>query len=307
MGFLEQLEAYAGAGQVKKAEPMRLHTTFQTGGPADYFVTVQGWRELFAVAAFCRQEKVPMTLVGRGSNLLVKDGGIRGVVLCLGKEFSSVRREGEDLILGAGTPLSLAASQAAKNDLAGLAFAAGIPGSFGGAVVMNAGAYGGEIKDVLQSVTVLTQQGQVKELPAEALELSYRHSILPETGDWVLEGRVHLTPGKRETIEQEMAAYAKARREKQPLEYPSAGSTFRRPEGYFAGQLIEQCGLKGYRVGQACVSEKHAGFVVNLGGATASEILAVITHCQEVVLAHTGVRLECEVKILGEDGIGGAP
>ena len=301
MTLLERLKEAAGETQVKVQEPMKHHCTFQTGGPADYFVEVSSWRVLFTVLALLKEEGVPVTVLGKGSNVLVKEGGIRGAVVTLGEGFRQVRRDGNCLVVGAGTPLSQMALAAMEASLSGVAFAGGIPGTFGGAVVMNAGAYGGELKDVLKEVTVLDQKLQVQTLPASALDLGYRHSNIIEKGYLVLEGVLELEEGDKEAIRAQMKDYATRRREKQPLEYASAGSTFKRPEGHFAGALIEQCGLKGYQVGGGAVSTKHAGFVVNLGQAKSDDLLAVIAHVQSVVLEQTGVALECEVKIIGED------
>lgn len=301
MTLLQRLKETAGESFVKEQEPMKDHCTFQTGGPADYWIEVSSWRVLLEVLALLEEAGVPVTVLGKGSNILVRSKGIRGAVITLGGSFRQVRREENRLFVGAGAPLSQMALAAMEAGLSGVAFAGGIPGTFGGAVVMNAGAYGGELKDVLTEVTVLTADKKIQTLPAEALDLGYRHSNVAENGYLVLEGVVTLQEGNKEEIRAQMKDYAARRREKQPLEYASAGSTFQRPQGYFAGALIEECGLKGYRVGDGAVSEKHAGFVVNLGKATSDDLLQVIDHVREVVQQQTGVLLECEVKVIGEE------
>jgi UDP-N-acetylmuramate dehydrogenase len=243
---------------------------------------------------------MPLTVIGNGSNLLVSDQGLRGVVLEIGKAASATELlDGSDLVAAAGTLLSEVAGLAARNSLEGMEFAAGIPGSVGGAVVMNAGAYGGEMKDVLTAVKVLAVDGTIKMRLAQELDLSYRHSRMMEEQEIVLEAYIHLEPGDETAIRARMEELRKRRLEKQPLEYPSAGSTFKRPEGYYAGKLIEDAGLRGFRIGDAQVSEKHCGFVVNCGAATASQILEVIREVQRRVREHSGVELTPEVRLLG--------
>ena len=281
-------------------ESMAKHTTFRTGGPADLFLMPQNRTELKESIALLREYNVPYLVIGNGSNLLVGDGGIRGAVIQLYQRMQNISVEGTEMTLDCGALLSAAAAQAADASLEGLAFASGIPGTFGGAVVMNAGAYGGEMKDVLLSADVLTADLEVKTIPVEELDLSYRHSIVPEKGYIVLGGKLHLKKGNEQEIRERMAELAQQRREKQPLQYPSAGSTFKRPEGYFAGKLISDAGLKGKTIGGAQVSEKHAGFIVNIGGATTKDILDLIAFCQKTVQEQFGVTLETEVKIVGE-------
>ena len=281
-------------------EPMAKHTTFRTGGSADLFLMPQNRTELKESIALLREYNVPYLVIGNGSNLLVGDGGIRGAVIQLYQRMQNISVEGTEMTLDCGTLLSAAAAQAADASLEGLAFASGIPGTFGGAVVMNAGAYGGEMKDVLLSADVLTADLEVKTIPVEELDLSYRHSIVPEEGYIVLGGKLRLKKGNEQEIRERMAELAQQRREKQPLQYPSAGSTFKRPEGYFAGKLISDAGLKGKTIGGAQVSEKHAGFIVNIGGATTKDILDLIAFCQKTVQEQFGVTLETEVKIVGE-------
>lgn len=281
-------------------ETMAKHTTFRTGGSADLFLMPQNRTELKESIALLREYNVPYMVIGNGSNLLVGDGGIRGAVIQLYQRMQNISVEGTEMTLDCGALLSTAAAQAADASLEGLAFASGIPGTFGGAVVMNAGAYGGEMKDVLLSADVLTADLEVKTIPVEELDLSYRHSIVPEKGYIVLGGKLRLKKGNEQEIRERMAELAQQRREKQPLQYPSAGSTFKRPEGYFAGKLISDAGLKGKTIGGAQVSEKHAGFIVNIGDATTEDILNLIAFCQKTVQEQFGVTLETEVKIVGE-------
>ena len=297
--FEQELNKLLSQEQIKKEEPLSRHTTFRVGGAAEYFV-MPAIAQVPDVVALCRQYEMPLTVIGNGSNLLVSDEGLEGVVLELGKAASGIRiLDGEDLAVQAGTLLSETAAFAAKNGLSGMEFAAGIPGSVGGAVVMNAGAYGGEMKDILSGVRVLTTEGEIKVRPAEELELSYRHSRMMDEQEIVLEARLNLTQGSENVIRARMDELRKKRVEKQPLEYPSAGSTFKRPEGYFAGKLIEDAGLRGFRVGDAQVSEKHCGFVINRGEATAAQILELMQRVQERVKENSGVDLEPEVRLLG--------
>ena len=292
-------------------EPMKKHTTFRIGGPADYYAEPDMSRisKLIEIAKAC---DMPVTVIGNGSNLLVGDKGIRGLVIGIGKGMSEIEvteAVAQDftaqdnchiITAGAGAILAAVAAKAAEASLSGLEFASGIPGSVGGAVVMNAGAYGGEIKDVLIDATVLTADGELKTVTRDELDLSYRHSIVPEKGYIVLSARFRLTPKPKDEIKSYMAELRAKRVEKQPLEYPSAGSTFKRPEGYFAGKLIMDAGLRGYSVGDAQVSQKHCGFVVNKGEAAAADVLTLIKDVQETVLKQFGVKLEPVVKMIGE-------
>lgn len=292
-------------------EPMKKHTTFRIGGPADYYAEpdVRQISKLIEIAKAC---DMPVAVIGNGSNLLVGDKGIRGLVIGIGKGLSEIdvteavaqdlteQGNGHVITAGAGAILAAVAAKAAEASLSGFEFASGIPGSVGGAVVMNAGAYGGEIKDVLIDATVLTADGELKTVTRDELDLSYRHSIVPEKGYIVLSARFMLTPKPQDEIKAYMAELRAKRVEKQPLEYPSAGSTFKRPEGYFAGKLIMDAGLRGYSVGDAQVSGKHCGFVVNKGEATAADVLTLIKDVQETVLKQFGVKLEPEVKMIGE-------
>lgn len=295
----ETLCGICGAAHVLVREPMSRHTTFRTGGPADLLVQPEA-EQIAPILEVCRNEEIPWTVIGNGSNLLVGDGGIRGVVLEIGKQMSDVVIEGTVITAGAGAMLSSIASRAAAAELTGMEFAYGIPGSLGGAVVMNAGAYGGEMKDILQKVTVLTPDGTVQTLSVKELELSYRHSIIPEKGYLVISAVLKLQAGNADEIQSIMDDLKEKRVSKQPLEYPSAGSTFKRPEGYFAGKLIQDAGLRGFRVGGAQVSEKHCGFIINRDQATSTDICQLMQQVSEIVYEKFGVRLEPEVKKIGE-------
>ena len=297
--FQEQLRQIITHGAFFENEPMSRHTTFGIGGPADIFVDAASADEILKTCQLARSREVPFFIVGNGSNLLVSDEGIRGVVIHLGKAFSDVERDGDIIKAQAGATLGKIARTALDASLTGFEFAAGIPGSFGGAVSMNAGAYGGEMKDILLDVDLLTPQGEIITLKTEDMDLSYRHSIVFEKDYIVLGARIRLQPGDVQVIREKMDQLAQARREKQPLEYPSAGSTFKRPPGYFAGKLIQDAGLKGYTVGGAMVSEKHAGFVVNHGGATAEEVRFLIRQVQKRIQNQFGVHMEPEVRFLG--------
>lgn len=298
--FYNKLAAIVRDEQVLRDEPMQKHTTFRVGGPADYFVMPETIEQVQKVVTLCKEEEIPYYIVGNGSNLLVSDKGYRGVIIQIGKRFGQIEVKGNQITAQAGALLSAVANRALEAGLAGFEFAAGIPGSLGGACVMNAGAYGGEMKDVLLSVTVLTPEGEVLAIPREELELGYRTSIIEKKHYLVLEAVIELQKGDPEEIKAVMDDLRQRRIDKQPLEYPSAGSTFKRPEGYFAGKLIQDAGLKGFQVGGAQVSEKHAGFVINKNHATASDIYELMRQVSEKVEEESGVRLEPEVKRLGE-------
>lgn len=285
--------------EVRINEPMKRHTSFKVGGDAAWFAVPETVEELKAVLRACEKADMPWYVIGRGSNLLVSDCGYPGVIISTAK-LDKLEIEGTTVTAGAGVSLSRAASAAYQAGLTGLEFAAGIPGSVGGACVMNAGAYGSEMKHVLKTVTVLTRDGHVKTLLAEELELGYRTSVIPKEGYLVLEAEMVLTEGVQEEIKAVMDDLASRRKEKQPLEYPSAGSTFKRPEGFFAGKLIEDAGLKGFSVGGAQVSEKHAGFVINKGDAKAADIYNLCKAVEQKIMEQFGVKLEMEVKMLGE-------
>lgn len=297
--FYNKLKTIISEESILLDEPMSKHTTFRIGGNADMFVSPEV-AQMPQIIALAKEYGVPVTIIGNGSNLLVGDKGIRGLVLSFGKAAEYVQVDGSCVIAGAGALLSKIAAEALRNSLTGFEFAAGIPGTLGGALVMNAGAYGGEIKDVLISAKVLTAEGEVVELSATELELSYRHSCILEKEYIVLEAIIELQPGEEEMIRETMADFRNRRIEKQPLEYPSAGSTFKRPEGYFAGKLIQDADLRGYTVGGAQVSEKHCGFVVNKGGATAADVCKLIADVKERVYEQFQVEIEPEVKMIGE-------
>ena len=298
---IEKLCGVLGSDAVRLEEPMKAHTSFRIGGPAELFLTPENAAQLAEAIRILRRHEIPVFILGNGSNLLVRDKGIRGAVVQLSGRMSALETDGTALYAEGGALLSAAAAKAAEAGLTGLEFASGIPGSIGGAVMMNAGAYGGEMKDVLESVDVLTRDLRRETLPVEKIGLSYRHSGLAERGDIVLGVRFRLGQGDPQAIQARMAELAEQRREKQPLQYPSAGSTFKRPEGYFAGKLIQDAGLKGKTIGGAQVSEKHAGFLINTGNATAGEMLELIAFCQRTVEEKFGVRLETEVRIVGEE------
>lgn len=297
--FLKHLQRILREDQRALEENMSSHVTFRTGGPAEYYVR-PNQQQIQPVLELCRRFDVPWMVIGNGSNLLVGDRGIRGLVMEIGRMMDRISIDGELVTAEAGALLSSAARYAAKESLTGMEFASGIPGTVGGAVVMNAGAYGGEIKQILKSVTVLTEDGQERELGAEELDLGYRHSCILERRLIVLEAKLQLSKGNPEEISDRMEELKNRRVEKQPLEYPSAGSTFKRPEGYFAGKLIQDTGLRGYQVGGAQVSEKHCGFVINREKAVSKDIRQLITDVQDRVEAQFGVRLEPEVKFIGD-------
>ena len=297
--FYDEITTALPELQVLKDEPMSRHTTFRIGGPADYFVC-PGREQIAEVLAVAKKCGMAITVIGNGSNLLVGDKGIRGLVVEIGSAMNQIMVDKNHITAGAGALLSQVAAKAAAAELGGMEFAAGIPGSVGGAVTMNAGAYGGEMKDILRTVTVLTPEGELKTLDVSEMDLSYRHSCVPEQQYIVLEAEIELGYKPEEEIRAQMEELRNKRIEKQPLEYPSAGSTFKRPEGYFAGKLIMDAGLRGYRVGDAQVSEKHCGFVINRKNASAQEVRQLMQDVQDKVKAQFGVMLEPEVKMLGE-------
>jgi UDP-N-acetylmuramate dehydrogenase len=289
-----------GRENVYRDEPMMKHTSFRIGGPADWFVSPETTGALSETIQFLKAGSVPYFILGNGSNLLVSDDGYRGVVIQIGKNMSDIVVSGTNVRAEAGALLSTVASRAAAASLTGMEFAGGIPGSIGGACVMNAGAYGGEMKDILTSVIALFEDGSVRKVPCGELMLGYRSSALMRNGAIVLEAELSLTEGDIGEIRATMDDLRERRVSKQPLDLPSAGSTFKRPEGYFAGKLIMDSGLRGYAVGGAQVSEKHCGFVVNRGGATADDVMTLIRHIQKTVLKNFGVELVPEVRFLGE-------
>jgi UDP-N-acetylmuramate dehydrogenase len=298
--IIAALQEGCGTESVLLNEPMQYHTSFKTGGEADIFITPKSIEALTNAIRILRQANTPYYILGNGSNVLVSDKGIRGTVIQIGRNMSEITVNENQIKVQAGALLSSVAVTAFEHGLGGMEFASGIPGSFGGAVCMNAGAYDGEMKDILSQVQVLTPELELITLSSQELELGYRHSIIPEKSYLVVSGILTLQKGDKRQIQEKMASLAQQRREKQPLNYPSAGSTFKRPEGYFAGKLIEDAGLKGYSIGGAQVSEKHAGFIINKGNATTQDILDLIAHCQKTVQEKFGVLLETEVKIIGE-------
>lgn len=297
--FKERLLERLPGLDIRQEEPMKNHTTFRIGGPAEYYICPKK-DETAVILSAAGECNIPVTIIGNGSNLLVADSGIRGLVLEIGNGMCEVFAEGNTIRAQAGALLSKVAQTAANAGLSGLEFASGIPGSVGGAVTMNAGAYDGEMKHVVSLVTVLTPEGKELVLSSEELEFSYRHSCIPRNGYLVLEAQFLLTPGDKEEISEKMAGFRDRRIEKQPLEYPSAGSTFKRPQGYFAGKLIMDAGLRGYMVGGAQVSEKHCGFVINKNNATAADVRQLMTDVQNKIREQFGVSLEPEVKMIGD-------
>ena len=289
-----------GKERVLFEEPMSRHTTFRIGGPAEVFLMPESYGQIQKILKLCQKEKIPFFILGNGSNLLVSDSGYRGVIIQMDRNMGEIRLEGNDIRACAGALLSSIAAAAKKASLTGFEFAGGIPGTLGGAVMMNAGAYGGEMKDVLKEVTVMDAEGDIIVLPADKLEMGYRTSIIKTAGYLVLEAVISLEKGREEEIQAKMKELADRRVEKQPLEFPSAGSTFKRPEGYFAGKLIMDSGLGGYRIGGAQVSEKHCGFVINAGGATAKDVVELMDHIINTVKEKFGVTLEPEVRFLGD-------
>ena len=297
--LLQQLIEAAGADNVRTMEPMGPHVTFRAGGKADYFVSPGGERELAEVIRACRRQGTPFCVLGNGSNLLVGDLGYRGVIIQLGEPWSGCRFDGTQAAAGAGILLSRLAKEAWRQGLSGLEAASGIPGTLGGALVMNAGAYGGQMADLIVRTHYLDSDGKPGVIEGDAHGFGYRESIFKAHPDWtILRAELRLAPGSPAGIREKMQDYAQRRREKQPLEFPSAGSTFKRPEGYFAGKLIQDSGLMGYAVGGAQVSEKHAGFLINRGGATCADMLALIEYVQKTVLQNFGVELQCEVRLI---------
>ena len=293
-----------GSDHVLVEEPMSAHTTFRIGGPAEYYVCPHSVDELQRTLDVCRRYQLPYFILGNGSNLLVSDQGYRGVIIQLFRNMSQIDVQDERIRAQAGALLSLVAKQALAHSLTGFEFGGGIPGTLGGAVVMNAGAYGGELKDVLEEVTVLNQEGEILKIPFEKLEMGYRTSIVKKKNYIVLEAVLKLRYGDEDKIRQTMRELTEKRTSKQPLELPSAGSTFKRPEGYFAGKLIMDSGLRGYRVGGAQVSEKHCGFVVNIDNATAEDVRRLMRDVTDKVYEKFQVTLEPEVKFLGNFSTG---
>nr|WP_110395678.1 UDP-N-acetylmuramate dehydrogenase [Pseudogracilibacillus auburnensis] len=297
----DQLASIVSKENIVQNKPLKNHTYTRLGGNADYFVTPVTYEQVQHVVKLANQEKVPFTLLGNGSNLIIKDGGIRGIVMYLGK-LAAITVEGTKIIAGSGALIANVSKQALTNHLTGLEFACGIPGSVGGALFMNAGAYGGEIKDVLLRAKIVDRDGELKVMEAKDLDLSYRTSNIPTNGYIVLEAEFGLEVGDFKQIKAVMHDLTYKRESKQPLEYPTCGSVFKRPPGYFAGKLIQDSGLQGKQIGGAQVSLKHAGFIINKDEASAKEYITLIEYVQQVVKEKYGVSLEREVRIIGEDG-----
>ena len=300
MLLLDRMQTLCPEAKVERNVALDKYTTLRVGGRADYFAEPADEKQLLSLLSAAKETETPVLLMGNGSNLLVRDGGFRGLALHMGRNFARMERTEEGIIAQSGALLSALSRMAQDEELTGLEFAQGIPGSVGGGVYMNAGAYGGEMGQVVSSVRVLEGQ-RILEVPGQEMGFSYRHTRAMDQ-DWViLAASFRMRPGDPEAIDRLMKDFAARRREKQPLEYPSAGSFFKRPQGYFAGALIEQAGLKGLTVGGAQVSEKHAGFLINRGGAKASDFLNLMRKVQDAVEAMSGVRLEPEVRIVGSE------
>lgn len=304
MDFYRALTAACPEGSIKTDEPMSDHTTFRIGGPADYFASPGSADELMAAMDVCKAYQVPYMVMGNGSNLLVGDKGFRGVIFCICGTMDeiTVEESGDSAYItaGAGILLSRLARAVSNEGYEGFEFATGIPGTLGGGVTMNAGAYGGEIKDHLLYADVIDENGEVKRMRKARLDMSYRHSAVMDKGYIVLDACFLFKKGDADAINRKVSELSASRKEKQPIEYPSAGSTFKRPEGYFAGKLIEDSGLKGYSIGGAMVSEKHCGFVINKGGASAKDVKMLVDHIQKTVYEKFGVMLEPEIRFVGE-------
>ncbi|MGE5454584.1 MAG: UDP-N-acetylmuramate dehydrogenase [Methylocystaceae bacterium] len=299
--WMLELQTKVGCDQVLFNEPMAKHTTFRVGGPAEVLVKPGSRQQIATVIEVCQKVDVPWIVIGSGSNLLVRSGGIKGVVIDLGANFREITITNQTIVATAGIRLTSLSRQAAQHELTGLEFAEGIPGSLGGAVFMNAGAYDGEISQVVTAVISLDPQtGEEVLRSRDDLGFSYRHSCFQQNGEIILEATMSLAAGKRDEITAQMQKLSSCRREKQPLDFPSAGSTFKRPPGYYVGPLLEELGLKGYAIGGAQVSQKHGGFIINRGGASADDVLALINYVQEQVFKAKGIRLETEVRIVGE-------
>ena len=299
LSLADELVCAIGAQNVLLQEPMAHHTTFEIGGPAEILVTPKSVSDVQQVVSLCAQHGTKLQVIGLGSNILVSDTGLAGVVMKLSEGFDDVAIDGATVRAQAGASNAAVAQAAQQAGLAGYEFASGIPGTIGGAAVMNAGAYGGEFKDVCTSVKCLRPDGSIEDIAAAEAQWSYRHSLMMDDGSIVLEATLQLTPDNPTAIQDRMDDLRQRREDKQPLEMPSAGSTFKRPEGYFAGRLIQDAGLRGYRVGGAQISEKHCGFVVNAGGATAADVCQLIADVQEKIYAMEGVLMEPEVRMWG--------
>lgn len=288
--------------QIKIDEPMKNHTNFKIGGNADIYVIAKTIEQIQVILKLVNQYQIPLIILGNGSNVLVSDQGIRGMVLSIAIEQFAIEKNREEAIItvGAGEPLGKIAYLLLKEEIAGFEFAGGIPGTMGGAIRMNAGAYGGEMKDCIQTVTYITEEGEIKEFSNQECEFSYRHSIFCDKNFIIVKAKIVLPYGEKQEIQGKMEEYAQSRKEKQPLMFPSAGSTFKRGADFITAKLIDECSLKGYSVGDAQVSTMHAGFVVNTGNATAKDVIEVVNHVKQTVLKKTGKQIELEIELLGE-------
>lgn len=286
---------------IKLNEPMWKHTSFEIGGPVDVMVIPQNSEQVIKVAAWCRAKEIPLFIFGMGSNLLVREKGIHGVAIKIGNGLNKVVVQGDQIIAEAGISLAELSSIAAENALSGLEFAEGIPGSLGGAVVMNAGAYQGEMKNIVSEVTVIDGKGDQQILTNQELNFDYRRTILQNSDLILITVCLNLKPDAREKIKNRMAEFQQQRRQKQPLELPSAGSVFRRPQGFYVGPMLEQLGLKGFTIGGAQVSEKHAGFIVNIGNATADDVINLIAYIRNMVGEKFDIELQTEILVVGEE------
>lgn len=301
IAFSKELTEIVLEGSLFFNESMKKHTSFKLGGNADILIVPSNEEEVCEVIKLCKKFNYPFFVMGNGSNLIVKDGGIRGLVIKMTENFSKINITGEIVESDSGVLLSKLSKFAMKNDLSGIEFAEGIPGTLGGAVIMNAGAYNGEMKDVVVKTRYIDKNGDVQTIEGEEHKFSYRSSYIQKESGIILKSWLKLKKGNKEQIAKEMNEFSKRRRDKQPLEMPSAGSVFKRPEGYFAGKLIEDCGLRGFTIGEAQVSEKHCGFIVNKGNASSEDVIKLIKHIQNCVKNKYNVILETEVKIVGED------
>lgn len=281
-------------------EPMKIHTTFRIGGNADCFISAKSTKDIIDAIEYANKNNIPFMIMGNGSNMLVSDKGIRGIVLQISKDFSNCEIDGCKVTAEAGILLSSLASRLQKASLSGFEELSGIPGTLGGGIYMNAGAYGGEMKNIVKEVTFVTKDGKISTLPNYELDFGYRHSIFEDNGAIILSATLEFKKGNPDQIKAKMSEFTKRRNEKQPINMPSAGSAFKRPEGYFAGKLIEDANLKGFAIGGAQISEKHSGFIVNIGDATAKDVLSLIEHAQKTVKEKFGIDLEPEIRLIGE-------
>lgn len=288
--------------QIKIDEPMKNHTNFKIGGNADIYVIAKTIEQIQMILKLVKQYQIPLIILGNVSNVLVSDQGIRGIVLSIAIQQFEIEKNREEAIItvGAGEPLGKIAYLLLKEEIAGFEFAGGIPGTMGGAIRMNAGAYGGEMKDCIQTVTYITEEGEIKEFSNQECEFSYRHSIFCDKNFIIVKAKIVLPYGEKQEIQGKMEEYAQSRKEKQPLMFPSAGSTFKRGADFITAKLIDECSLKGYSVGDAQVSTMHAGFVVNTGNATAKDVIEVVNHVKQTVFKKTGKQIELEIELLGE-------